>query len=96
MAAVKWAKVEAKDAGAAMAVSQAAGRWNEVDSAEAVKVATGKAGQDAGWQAILEAVRWAKVEVKDAGAAMAVSQVAVKGAGAMGRWGTAATIPRSG
>ena len=48
MAAVKWAKVEAKDAGAAMAVSQAAGRWVRVDSAEAVKVAMGKAGEDAG------------------------------------------------
>ena len=97
---VKWAKVEVKDAGAAMAVpqaadkgteamSQAAGRWVRVDSAEAVKVAMGKAGEDVGWQAIREAVKWAKVGAKDAEAAMADSQVAVKG-------DEVGAIPRSG
>ena len=53
-----------------MAVSQAAGRWVRGDSAEAVKVAMGKVGEDAGWQAILEAGKWVKVGVKDAEATM--------------------------
>ena len=44
------------------------------------QAAMGKAGEDAGWQAILEAGKWAKGEAKAVEAAMAVSQVADKGA----------------